>query len=44
MSVDIRNHKQLFSMFDPVFDWKNDKALKALAEMLQANSNLEFAP
>jgi alkyl sulfatase BDS1-like metallo-beta-lactamase superfamily hydrolase len=36
--------KQLFSMFDPVFDWKNDKALKALAEMLKANSNLEFAP
>ncbi len=36
--------KELFAMFDPVFDWKNDKALQALAEMLKANSDLDFGP
>ncbi len=28
--------KKLFSLFDPVYDWKNDKALQKVAEMLKA--------
>jgi len=28
--------KKLFSLFDPVYDWKNDKALQKVAEMLNA--------
>ncbi len=26
----------LFSLFDPIYDWKNDKALQALAEIMRA--------
>jgi len=26
--------KKLFSLFDPIYDWKNDKALQKVAEML----------
>lgn len=29
--------KKLFSLFDPVYDWQNDPALKALAEQLRGN-------
>jgi len=28
--------KKLFSLFDPIYDWKNDKALQKVAEMLNA--------
>ena len=27
--------KRLFSLFDPIYDWKNDKALKNLANMFE---------
>ena len=29
--------KSLFAMFDPVYDWKNDKALQAIAEKIKGN-------
>ncbi len=28
--------KKPFNQFDPVYDWKNDKALQKVAEMLNA--------
>jgi len=28
--------KKLFSLFDPIYDWKNDKALQKVVEMLSA--------
>jgi alkyl sulfatase BDS1-like metallo-beta-lactamase superfamily hydrolase len=33
---DAADAKALFAMFDPVYDWQNDPALKALGEKLQA--------
>lgn len=34
--------KELFAMFDPIYNWKNDKALKALAETIKAKDNVEL--
>ena len=38
---DAAEAKELFAMFDPIYDWKNDKALQALAEMIKAKDNVE---
>jgi len=33
---DAANARKLFSLFDPIYDWKNDEALKQLAGRLEA--------
>ena len=34
---DAAEAKSLFAMFDPVYDWKNDKALQAIAEKIKGS-------
>lgn len=35
---DAAEAKELFALFDPVYDWENDEALKALAQMLDQSA------